>query len=331
MSASTESIGILGKKFKKSKKNQTTLSTKGYFAKTRLLYLMLLPAILVTLLFKYYPMFGIQLAFKDWSPMSGIWGSPWATDVEGNLDLLKHFRRLFDDPYFWKTFFNTIRIAGFRILFGFPIPIIIAILLNEMKNKFIRNTVQTISYLPHFVSWVIIANILIIMMSADSSFQLFLEKLLGKQIYFFSNPKLFLGIITASEVWKSCGWSTIIYFAALSSIDPELYEAAEVDGAGRWKKILNITIPGILPAITIRLIFTISGLASANFDQIFNMYNTTVYETGDVLSTYLYRTGIGSGQYDISEALSVFNSLISLSLTLITNRVIKKMGGEGIW
>ena len=175
MSASTESIGILGKKFKKSKKNQTTLSTKGYFAKTRLLYLMLLPAILVTLLFKYYPMFGIQLAFKDWSPMSGIWGSPWATDVEGNLDLLKHFRRLFDDPYFWKTFFNTIRIAGFRILFGFPIPIIIAILLNEMKNKFIRNTVQTISYLPHFVSWVIIANIFFIMMSADSSFQLFLE------------------------------------------------------------------------------------------------------------------------------------------------------------
>lgn len=310
-------------------KKKTKILT--YLQRTWMLYLMILPALAVILLFKYYPMFGIQIAFKDWNPYAGIWKSSWATNDAGQLDLFKHFRTLFSDPSFWQKFFNTIRIAFLRIVFGFPIPIIIAVLLNEMRSKIYRNVVQTVSYLPHFVSWVIIANILIIMMSANSSFQLFLEKIVGHQVYFFSNPKLFLGIVTVSDIWKNCGWSTIIYLAALAGIDPELYEAAEIDGAGRFKKILHVTIPGIMPAITIRLIFTISGLASANFDQIFNMYNTTVYSTGDVLSTYLYRTGIAAGQYDISMALSLFNSLISLVLTLLTNWIVNKTGGEGIW
>lgn len=302
-----------------------------YLKKTGLLYLMTIPAIAVILLFKYYPMLGIQLAFKDWNPFAGIWGSKWATNDAGQLDLLKHFKVLFADSDFWTKFFNTVRIAFLRIIFGFPIPIIIAVLLNEMRSKIYRNVVQTISYLPHFVSWVIIANILIIMMSANSSFQIFIEKIIGHQVYFFSNPKLFLGIVTVSDIWKNCGWSTIIYLAALAGIDPELYEAAEMDGAGRWGKMLHVTLPGIMPAVSIRLIFTLSGLASANFDQIFNMYNTTVYSTGDVLGTYLYRTGIVAGQYDISQALSLFNSLISLVLALTTNWIINKTGGEGIW
>ncbi len=303
----------------------------AYFRRNYLLYLMMIPGLVIIALFRYYPMSGIQLAFKDWNPWKGIWGSPLATDIEGNLDLFKHFKTLFEMEEFWEKFGNTLRISCLKILFGFPVPIIITIFLNEINWKTYKNVVQTISYLPHFISWVIISGILLSMTQADSSFQYFLEGVFGKQIYFFSDNNSFVVILILSNIWKNCGWSTIIYLAALQGIPPEHYEAAEVDGAGRWQKMIHITLPGIMPAVCMRLIFTMSGITSAGFDQIFNMYNTTVYEKGDVLETYLYRNGIIGGKYDISQAMGLFNSLIGLALTLTANKIVDKLGGDGIW
>lgn len=301
-----------------------------YFKKHYLLYIMVAPLVMHILLFKYYPMSGIQLAFKDWNPWKGIWGSPLAS-VDGKVDILKHFKELLGGEIFWQKFLNTLRISSLKILFGFPIPIIMVLLLNEMTWTGYKKVIQTISYLPHFISWIIIAGMLLTMCSADSSLQLFIEKVFGKQIYFFSDDNSFVAILVMSSIWKEAGWSTIIYLAALSSISVELYEAAEVDGAGRWAKMRYITLPGIMPAVCIRLIFTVSGITHAGFDQIFNLYNTTVYGKGDVLETYLYRNGIVGGRYDISAAMGLFNSLIGLTLTLIANRTAKKLGGEGLW
>ena len=303
----------------------------AYFKRNYILYLMTIPALIILIVFKYYPMAGIQLAFKDWNPWAGIWGSDWAVNDAGQVDIFHHFKTLMSDSIFWEKFANTLRISILKIAFGFPIPIIISLFLNEMRWRLYKNIVQTISYLPHFISWVIISGILLTMTQADSSFQLFLEKIFGKQIFFFSNTDSFLAIVVISNIWKNCGWGTIIYLAALQGIPVENYEAAEVDGAGRWQKMWYITLPGILPAICMRLIFTVSGITSAGFDQIFNMYNSTVYDKGDVLETYLYRNGIIGGKYDISQAMGLFNSLIGLTLTITANKIVNKMGGEGIW
>lgn len=315
-------------------KSKTNLKQKtsffGYFKLHKMLYLMVIPMIIYFLVFNYYPMLGIQLAFKDWNPWKGIWGSPWAA-TGGKLDLFKHFKDLFATKLFWEKFGNTLRISILKTLVGFPAPIIVALLLNEMRAMTFKRTVQTISYLPHFISWVIISGILISMASADSDFELFLERVFGRQIYFFNDDYAFLFIVVASDIWKSVGWGTIIYLAALAGVPPELYEAAEIDGAGRWTKMRFITLPSIVPALSIKFIFELSGLTSAGFDQIFNMYNTTVYSTGDILETYLYRRGIIGGNYDLSTALGLFNSAIALTLTIIANKIVYKMGGEGIW
>ena len=302
-----------------------------YLSSHKLLYVMLIPMRVYFLLFNYYPMLGLQIAFKDWNPWKGIWGSPLASTA-GELDIFKHFKFLFfETEEFWIKFGNTLRISVLKMVFGFPMPILIALFMNEMLALKYKKLVQTISYLPHFISWVIISGILLSMGSADSDFQLFLQKIFGEQIYFFNDDDYFLTLLVLSDIWKGCGWGTIIYLAALASVPTEEYEAAVIDGAGRMQKMIYITLPAILPAVSIRLIFELSGLTSAGFDQIFNMYNSTVYGKGDVLETYLYRQGVIGGKYDLSTALGLFNSLIALALTLITNKIVNKMGGEGIW
>lgn len=315
---------------KGEKKNRKKKIWK-YFSSHKLLYVMLIPMLVYFLLFNYYPMLGLQLAFKDWNPWLGIWGSPLAS-VEGQIDVLKHFKYLFfETEEFWLKFGNTLRISVLKMAFGFPMPILIALFMNEMLAVKYKKLVQTVSYLPHFISWVIISGILLSMGSADSDFQLFLQNIFGKQIYFFNDDDYFLLLLVVSDIWKSCGWGTIIYLAALASVPTEEYEAAVIDGAGRMQKMIYITLPAILPAVSIRLIFELSGLTSAGFDQIFNMYNSTVYGKGDVLETFLYRQGVIGGKYDLSTALGLFNSLIALVLTLVTNKIVNKMGGEGIW
>lgn len=303
---------------------------RRYFKSHKLLYLMVVPMVAYLLLFNYYPMLGLQMAFKDWNPWKGMWGSPWAS-TDGSLDLFKNFRTLFESPHFWQKFGNTIRISLLKIAAGFPLPILLTLLMNELTSLRFKKLFQTVSYLPHFISWVIIGGILLSMTAADSGFQLFLQSIFGKQIFFFTYDNSFLAMVVISEVWKNVGWSMIIYVAALTSVPAEQYESAMLDGAGRFARIWHITIPSIMPAIAIRFIFTMSSVNSAGFDQIFNLYNTTVYGKGDILETYLYRNGVISGQYALSTAMGLFNSLISLVLTLTANLSVKKMGGEGIW
>ena len=313
------------------KRGQKFSRFAAYMKRNWPLYAMLIPMILYFLVFNYYPMAGIVLAFKKWSIQGQIWGSPWCRDESGNLDLFKNFKTLFDDPDFMPKFLNTIRISGLRILIGFPVPIILTILLNEMRAKKYAKTFQIVSYLPHFISWVIISGILKSLTASLSSFQEIMTRIFGHEIEFFTDPNLFMWLLIFSNIWKSAGWGTIIYFAALAGINPDLYEAADIDGASRWNKIIHITLPGLVPAISINLILTASGFIHAGFDQIFNMYSPEVYETSDVIETYLFRIGITDGKYSLAAALGLFNSSISLVMVIISNKIIKLIGGDSLW
>ena len=304
---------------------------KSYMKQYWPLYVMLVPMIVYLLIFSYYPMLGIQLAFKKWNVRLGIWGSKWAVNDIGETNIFFNFVRLFEDDNFFKTFYNTIRISFTRLLIGFSIPIILTILLNEMPSKKFSKGYQIISYLPHFISWVVISGILSSLTASQSSFQNLMVLIFGKELLFFNDNKLFFTLVIISDIWKEAGWATIIYFAAIAGINSELYEAAAIDGANRLQKILYITLPGIVPAISINLILQSGNLIYGGFDQIFNMYNPTVYEMGDILETYLYRIGITDGDYSLATALGLFNSVISFALVLLSNKLVKKVGGEPIW
>ena len=295
------------------------------------LYVLILPATVFFLIFSYYPMFGLQIAFKNWNPNLGIWGSHWATNSEGALDIFVHFKRIFNDEEVFGKLVNTLRLSTMRLLFGFPVPIIVVVLMNEMRLFRVKKFVQTLIYLPHFVSWVIIAGILQSFTQTGGTFQNFLAAIFGKEIHFFSDSDLFLGILIISDIWKEAGWNTIIYLAAIAGIDPCLEEAASIDGAGRFQRIIHIILPGISPALSINLIFACSGLIYGGFDQVFNMYNSAVYPKGDILETYLYREGIGNGKYSLSTALGLFNSSVALILMLVANKIVKKIGGTSLW
>lgn len=303
---------------------------KAYLRQMWPLYALLLPMVAYLLISSYYPMLGLQIAFKDWRLRLGIWGSPWAT-TDGQLDLFKHFKTLFMDDDFPTKLMNTLRVSGLRILFGFPVPIILTILLNEMRSRKISRGFQIVAYLPHFISWVVLSGILTSMTASKSVFQNFLSSIFGEEVGFFTNDHLFLGMVIFSDIWKEAGWSTIIYFAALAAIPPELYEAAEIDGANRLQRIIHVTLPGLVPAISVNLILTASGVIYGGFDQIYNLYNETVYGMGDIIDTYLFRIGITDGSYDVATAMGLFDSVVSLILVLLANKIIKKIGGDGLW
>lgn len=306
------------------------LPFRQYFRRNWPLYLMLLPLMLLLLVFNYYPMLGLQMAFKDVQYGSNMWQWSWAS-TNGQVDIFKHFKYLMGDREFFLKFANTLRISCLKLLCGFPIPILITILLNEMTSLRVKKGVQIISYLPYFISWIIISGILISMTSSGSGFQNFVKLIFGKELHFFSEDKLFVVLVVVSDIWKNCGWGTIIYLAAINGISPELYEAATIDGANRAQRIWFITLPGILPAISINLILSLSGIVYGGFDQIFNMYNKGVYGMGDILETWIFRQGVTGGKYDVSTAMGLFNSTIGLVLVLISNFVVKRLGGSAIW
>jgi len=307
------------------------LKRRAYWREHWPLYAMLLPMVVYFLIASYYPMAGIVLAFKDWRIRLGIWGSPWATNDAGELDLFKHFRTLFLDDDFSTKLLNTLRISGLRILFGFPIPIILTILLNEMRSRKVSRSFQIVSYLPHFISWIVISGILTTMTASKGAFQNFLSSIFGEEVAFFTDDNLFIAMVIISNIWKEAGWSTIIYFAAISSIPVEQYEAAEVDGANRFQRIIHVTLPGLIPAISVNLILTASGVIHGGFDQIYNLYNSTVYGKADIIETYLFRIGISDGNYSLATAMGLFNSTVSLILVLAANKIIKLIGGDGLW
>lgn len=294
------------------------------YKKSKYLFFMLIPVILWYGVFHYGPLYGILLAFKDFSPRLGIIGSPWVG--------LDHFKFLFfQSPDFMRIFRNTLLISFYNIIFGFPAPIILALLLNELRFKMFKRIAQSISYIPHFFSWVVLSGIIIVMLSPSEGPINFLMKMVGLEpIYFLADTNYFRATLVATNIWKEIGWGTIIYLAALSGIDPTLYEAAVIDGANRRKQIWYITIPSLLPVITIMFILSLGGILNAGFDQIFNLYNPAVYEVADVIDTYVYRAGILGAQFGLTTAVGLFKNVIGIMLVLSTNYVVKKLGQEGV-
>lgn len=288
------------------------------------LVVMFLPAVIYFVIFKYVPMYGITLAFKDYSMSKGILGSDWVG--------LEHFQKLMSTRTFTRSIRNTIIISFGKILVGFPMPIILALFLNEVKNLRFKKVVQTISYLPHFLSWVILAGVFHQFLSPSTGVVNHLLGLIGiKPIYFLASNEWFRTVIVGTSVWQEIGWGSIVYIAAISSISPELYEAAECDGATRFQKMFRITLPLLAPTISVLFILRVGNVLDAGFDQVFNMYSAAVYETGDILDTYVYRTGLGDMKYDLATAVGLFKNAIGFVLVVITNFVSKKLSGSGVW
>ncbi|WP_262676293.1 ABC transporter permease [Paenibacillus sp. J5C2022] len=294
------------------------------YYKQKYLVLLFVPAIIYYIVFQYLPIYGIMIAFKDYRFSEGIWGSQWVG--------LEHFRDLFSLGSFWEVFRNTIVISFYKLIFGFPAPIILALLLNEVRHVLFKRTVQTISYMPHFLSWVVIAGLFVQFLSPSiGPINIFLQSIGLKPIYFLADPSWFRGVLVASDIWKDVGWGTIIYLAALTSINPELYEASTVDGANRIQNIFYITLPSMLPVITIMFIFAVGKIVNDDFDQIFNMYNPAVYSVGDVLSTYTYRRGMVEMEYSFATAVGLFKNVIAFVLIVMTNALAKKWNDYGLW
>lgn len=295
------------------------------FRKYLPLYLILLPPLISLIVFSYLPMGGIIIAFKDYSPRLGMWYSDFVQP------LFKHFRSALSGTDFWKVTLNTIRISVLRLVFGFPAPILLALFLNEIRHPRFKKTVQTAVYLPYFLSWIVVAGIVRTMMSGDGMINSLIKSLGGKGIPFLTDPNWFIFALIISAIWKDMGYGSIIYMAAIAGIDPTLYEAATVDGANRWQKMRYVTLPCLSMAISINLILSISGILSAGFDQIFNLYSAVVYDTADIIDTYVYRMGLVSGNFEVATALGLVKSVIGLILIVITNKIADKLGGEGLW
>lgn len=298
-------------------------SFSGY-RKNYVLTLMFIPVIAYYLIFKYAPMYGIVLAFKDYSIRKGILGSPWVGFTV--------FEELFATHTFVRAFRNTVIISLLRWVFGFPMPIILALMLNELKNLRFKKTMQTISYLPHFLSWIILTGLFTQLLSPTNGPINYIISLLGgKPIYFLADNAWFRSTMVITGIWKEIGWGSIVYLATIAGIDTELYEAAECDGATRWQKMFRITLPLMKPTIVILLIMNCGSILEAGFDQIFNFYNSAVYETGDIIDTYVYRRGIGDMEYSISTAVGLFKNVIGFILVTGTNFIAKRLGEGGIW
>ncbi len=293
------------------------------YKKYAALSLLLLPVIIYYIIFHYVPMYGVIIAFKRYSFSKGIFGSPWAG--------IENFQRMFQSYSFFEVFRNTIVISLYKLITGFPAPIIFAILLNELKNAKFKKVVQTVSYLPHFLSWVVLGGMFMQLLSLGGPINLMLSKLGIEPIYFLGDTDYFRGVLVVTSLWKGVGWGSIIYLAALTGIDPQLYEAAKIDGAGKLKQILHVTLPALVPVITIMFIFNIGSIINDDFDQIFNLYNEAVYSVGDVISTYNYRVGLLNSEYSYSTAVGLFKNVISITLILLTNFLSKKYNEYGIW
>lgn len=293
---------------------------KGYLP----LYFFVIPGIVLVILFNYIPILGLQLAFKNYSFRGGIWGSPWV-----GLDNFRVFIVLKD---FWRIVMNTFLLTSLRLVFTFPAPIILALLINEIGNKLFKRAVQTISYLPHFISWVIVFGFLEALLSVQGGAVNALLGLIGiKPIWFIGSEEWFRPMFVASSVWKDVGWGTILYLAAITGINPELYEAATIDGAGRFSRARYITLPGLVPIISIMLILSIPGLLSVGIDQIYPMINPANMAVAEVIDTYILRLGIGQAQYSMTTALGLVMSILSTLLLATCNKASKLIGGEGIW
>jgi putative aldouronate transport system permease protein len=315
--AKTEASAASAKRAYKS--NSIKLFMKNYD-----LYLLLIPGIIFIIIFRYIPMYGLAIAFQDFNIFKGISGSEWVG--------FEQFQKLFTSPQFYQVFKNTLLISMYKILFLFPIPIFIAIILNEIKSMIFKKTTQTIIYLPHFLSWVIVSGLVVNVLSpATGLINNIITTLGGQPISFLIDNNWFRTVVVSSEGWKEVGYSAIVYIAAIAGIDQEQYEAASIDGAGRIKKMLHITLPGIKSIILLMFILKIGGVLQAGTEQILLLYNSVVYKTGDVIGTYVYRMGMGQMNYSFSTAVGLFESVIGFILVMSGNFISKKTTGRTIW
>jgi len=295
-----------------------------HFRREWQLYLMLAPAIIWFILFLYKPMYGLQIAFKDYSVFQGITGSPWVG--------LEHFHTLFGSDQFVRAFWNTIKLSAISLVIGFPAPIILALMFNEIVNQTFKKTAQTIVYLPHFISTVIIAGIVITAFSPSAGI---VNTIIGwfgiEPIYFLSKPEWFRPIFIGSGIWQEAGFSSIVFLAAIAGVNPSLYESAVVDGATRWQMMWKITIPSILPTIIIMFIIRIGNILEVSFELIILLYQPSTYQTADVVNTYIYRQGIQNAQYDVAAAAGLFNAVMAFVLVMTANTISKRFSRTSLW
>ncbi|HML47082.1 MAG TPA: ABC transporter permease subunit [Clostridia bacterium] len=290
---------------------------------SRYKYLMVLPVLVYLFLFHYKPMFGIVIAFKDYRVSRGIMASPWVG--------LKHFRAFFSDIYFWRLIRNTVTISGLNILFGFPMPILLALSLNEVNSQRFKRTVQTLSYMPYFISVVVVSGLLTSYCATNGVFNDIAVFLGGNRQNLLMNKNLFYLLYIGSDIWQGIGWNSIIYLAALSSIDMEQYEAARIDGANRFQQMLHITLPGLLPTIVILFILRMGSILSVGSDKILLLYQPLTYEVADVISTFNYRRGLVDADYSFGTAVGLFNSAVNIFFLLLTNTISRRVSENSLF
>lgn len=293
------------------------------FLLNKYLYLMMVPVLVYYIVFHYAPMYGAIIAFKDYTPVKGIMGSEWVG--------LAHFRDFFGSYYFWRILKNTLIISAYSICFEFPAPILLAILINEVRNAAFKRVVQSITYMPYFISLVVICGMIKDFTNSGGIINTIFVYFGGDGQAMLQKPEMFRSIYIISEIWQKIGWESIIYIAALMSIDQEQYEAARIDGAGRWKQIMYITLPGIMPTIVIMFILRMGNLLNVGFEKIILLYNPITYETADVISSFVYRKGLLEFAWSYSSAVGLFNSVINLMLLITANYVSRKVNENSLW
>ena len=281
-------------------------------------YVMLIPGVILTFIFSYIPLYGVIIAFEDYNVGMGF-SSPWVG--------LENFRYLFSQPTFVRTIWNTLYIAVWKLLLGIVVPVTVAVLLNEMRSNKLKRFYQTLIYIPNFLSWIIMAGVLMDILSSGGAINLILTSLGMKPVDFLGNAKVFPWTMIVSDIWKGFGYGTIVYLAALTGIDPTLYESAMLDGATRWQQIWKVTIPLLMPTIILMTVLSLGSVLNAGFDQIYNLYSPAVWETGDIIDTYVYRLGIQQAQYSVGTAVGLFKSVVSAFLIIVSYVLADKLAG----
>ncbi len=306
----------------KSKKIDVKFLKKD-FLKNRQIYIMMSLGVVYFLIFHYLPMFGIVMAFQDFNPAKGFLRSEWVG--------LDHIIDFVTSPYFPRLLRNTLLINVYQLIFVFPVPILFALFLNEIKSAKFKKVVQTATYLPHFISMVVFCGLIVDFTSQNGIVSKIIQFFGGEKQNLLMEPKYFRTIYTSTAIWKEMGWNSIIYIAALAGIAPELYEAATIDGAGRFKKMWHVTLPGIIPTIVIMLILRVGSMMSVGFEKIILLYNEVTRETADVISSFVYRRGLLDGDYSYSAAIGLFNAVINFTLLIISNKISKKLSETSLW
>ncbi|MEK3725099.1 MULTISPECIES: ABC transporter permease [Paenibacillus] len=295
------------------------------YRKHKYLYLMIFPVLLYYILFHYVPMYGAIIAFKDYRIAEGFTGSPWVG--------FKHFQSFFESYYFWRLLKNTLLLNVYQLLFSFPAPIIFALLINELAGRLFKRIVQTITYLPHFISLIVICGMITQFVSREGFITDLLVNFFGmERTALLAHPEYFRSVYVLSDIWQSVGWGSIIYLAAITGINPELYEASRIDGANRWRQTLNITLPGIAPIIIILFILKIGHMLDVGFEKIILLYNPNTYITADVINTFVYRKGLGATfEFSYATAVGLFQSAMNFLLLIIANKISRKLSENSLW